>query len=386
MGQKPSVKRQRIKPAEALANATAEATQESFKRYFGRQHNATQPEPICHRNPLTDMAALGNLPAVELLLERTSLDIQQHSESGETALHIASRQGDTGMMELLLEAGANANAKDGSGFVPLHHALSCDLQLAQALFQARGCPHRVAASTSVLVRLLLQRGADVNERSWDGLSAFHFSLHIGKPTEAVELVLLSNDDVRPDTVAITGETPLHDAVACGSVVLVDAILKTLYSSWTGRPSMSRSRYFKQLLEDQRFRTSGAADTNATFPSRERKNGVAWSPGKIANETTVFPSTFQAVLKLIRQDRLDSDRPDAASSRRVDQQDGSARRGQIVAPYRSHLDGQCVDPLDQISHSGKTPMGCCTGTGPEDRKIAQMLLTTSARLFFHDLAL
>lgn len=44
--------------------------------------------------------------------------------SGLTALHHAARKGHTGITPLLLDEGADIEAKDAHGFTPLHHA--CD--------------------------------------------------------------------------------------------------------------------------------------------------------------------------------------------------------------------------------------------------------------------
>ncbi|KAF8496233.1 ankyrin repeat protein [Russula emetica] len=81
---------------------------------------------------------------------------------GQTALHLALRQGRLGIVWLLLENGANVDASDSDGSTPLHLAISAfKLNL---LSQLGGLD---------IVRLLLENGANVDAPDSDGSTPLH---------------------------------------------------------------------------------------------------------------------------------------------------------------------------------------------------------------------
>lgn len=56
---------------------------------------------------------------VQLLLEKGA-DITTRIDSGETALHIAAKNGSKRIMQLFLEKGADTTVKDDGGFTALY--------------------------------------------------------------------------------------------------------------------------------------------------------------------------------------------------------------------------------------------------------------------------
>ena len=83
----------------------------------------------------------------QLLLERGA-DINAPNETKQTALHLASNAGRFKMVQVLLNAGANASAKDDQNQTPFH-------VISQGPYGSRG-------DVAGIVRLLLEHGADAN--------------------------------------------------------------------------------------------------------------------------------------------------------------------------------------------------------------------------------
>ena len=109
-----------------------------FANFFG------QPRPTY----LHLAAAYAQTPALKYMLENTRLDVNGTNVLGATPLHLAARQGHVNVVDILLAAGANPNAKAERGRRPSdmarrrgHTALAERLKLAEAKqrpWRARG--------------------------------------------------------------------------------------------------------------------------------------------------------------------------------------------------------------------------------------------------------
>ncbi len=129
----------------------------------------------------------GEVPFAQLLLERGA-DVNATDKNHETPLLRAMRQGDSSMTQFLLQNGADDKVEDNEGKAPLH-VLSASFH-----------------PMPKFVRLLLERGADVNAK--DKNDATPLLLAIRGGNEAIVRILIEHgaDD---KVVTNDGKTPLH---------------------------------------------------------------------------------------------------------------------------------------------------------------------------------
>ena len=160
---------------------------------------------------ILEAARAADWEVVHALVEQGA-DVNQ-AERGMTPLHWASYWGDLETVDLLIGAGADANAADDLGVTPLWTtAERGDVAIAQKLLNAGADPNAALLSgeTSVmtaaragqveLVTLLLARGADPNASATRGQTALMWAAAQRHP-EVVEVLLANGADVhaRSDT-------------------------------------------------------------------------------------------------------------------------------------------------------------------------------------------
>ncbi|KAF4370957.1 hypothetical protein F8388_002850 [Cannabis sativa] len=75
-----------------------------------------------HLRALASAAQLGNVDAFRLALDNLEGSIDQPVEDGDSALHLCCLYGHLPCVQLLIERGANLEAKDEDGAIPLHDA------------------------------------------------------------------------------------------------------------------------------------------------------------------------------------------------------------------------------------------------------------------------
>lgn len=86
------------------------------------ENDIDQSEIPLHLRPLVSAAESGDLNALRLALENYEGNIDDPMEDGDTLLHLTCLYGHLSCVKFLLEKGANLEAKDEDGAIPLHDA------------------------------------------------------------------------------------------------------------------------------------------------------------------------------------------------------------------------------------------------------------------------
>ena len=119
------------------------------------------------KTPLMVASKNGHTEIVQLLLEKGAY-VNAKDNYGETALMLAAANGRTEIVQLLLEKGADVNAKNEYGRTALMYALG--------------------NYRTEIIQLLLEKGADVNAKNKYGSTALMFAASNGR-TEIVQILL-----------------------------------------------------------------------------------------------------------------------------------------------------------------------------------------------------
>ncbi|HUV64343.1 MAG TPA: ankyrin repeat domain-containing protein [Sedimentisphaerales bacterium] len=106
-----------------------------------------------------------------------------------TNLHIATYMGDLSRAEAFIKEGVDINARDGHGCAPLHYA--------------------VRERQKQVMELLVARGADLDVKNWEGKTPFTVAVERGHKDVAE---LLANKGANVSSADNEGSTPLHRAV------------------------------------------------------------------------------------------------------------------------------------------------------------------------------
>ncbi|KAK6705444.1 hypothetical protein SNK05_009341 [Fusarium graminearum] len=153
------------------------------------------------KSPLHTSAMRGNVESTRLLLEKGA-DIEAKDKTGKTALLIAATSSKHEILKLLLEKGANVNAKDRNGWTAL-------------LIAARSSKHEI-------LELLLEKGADIEAKSKVGNTALIEAALDGNSL-AVDLLLEKGADIEAKD--INGRTALTKAAIKEDSFAVDLLLE-----------------------------------------------------------------------------------------------------------------------------------------------------------------
>lgn len=169
---------------------------------------------------------IGDLDQVKRHLHWGS-DVNRPDAHGHRPLHVAARAGRIAIARQLVRHGAELEARDATGDTPLAAALMHGrTQLAEMLihqgaaFDAQGLLEiliRRGLSDRDTLELLIERGADLDARDQDGLAPIHRAVRQGDLVLATRLIRAGIDIDRPDAM---GRTALDLAIASDARDLV----------------------------------------------------------------------------------------------------------------------------------------------------------------------
>ncbi|MFZ2959136.1 MAG: ankyrin repeat domain-containing protein [Candidatus Ozemobacteraceae bacterium] len=183
--------------------------------------------------PLHWAARGGFTDIIDLLLERGA-EVDARNAVGATPLHLASLRGNASAAARLIKAGAGLAATDSTGLTPLHMAAlygsdrTIDLLLSkesplEALDNEGQTPLHIAVRHGNLAAAdrLLHAGASVNRVSKEGAAALHFAAESNDP-RLINRLLEAKADVNIRDAK--GRTPLHIAARMFHQPVAEALL------------------------------------------------------------------------------------------------------------------------------------------------------------------
>jgi ankyrin repeat protein/predicted RNA-binding Zn-ribbon protein involved in translation (DUF1610 family) len=196
-----------------------------------------QPRDSGDTTPFVHAVGAGKLQAAQLL-GRAGADVVYTDALGRNAVHAAACTSSLEMVQWVVSLGVDPRARDGNGSLPLHAACaqaSAHADIVQCLLSVPGAaadvraadkdgltPLHVAASSDseAVVKLLLQRGADVTAAAADGSTPLIYA----GAAPVVKLLLAAGADAT--AVDRNGCSVLHySAKSCAAAGAVCLLLK-----------------------------------------------------------------------------------------------------------------------------------------------------------------
>jgi FOG: Ankyrin repeat len=143
----------------------------------------------------------GNRSEIEQQIAASPEVVKGKDAGGSTALHHAVGYGPIGNLQLLINKGADVNAKNRRSSTPLHWAIHDEAK----------------------VRLLLSKGANVNAKQAQGRTPLYLAAMLGNGVPTIRLLLTSGAD--PNLASANGQTPLMMAAQRGNIEGIQLLIE-----------------------------------------------------------------------------------------------------------------------------------------------------------------
>ncbi|CAD5124319.1 DgyrCDS12608 [Dimorphilus gyrociliatus] len=179
----------------------------------------------------------GNLEKVIVYLD-SGIDVDISNNTGLNALHLASKEGYSAVVEELLNRKANLDAPTRKGNTPLHIAS--------------------LAGKHNIVETLLRNGAKVNVQSQNGFTPLYMA---AQENHAAVVALLLQNGASPTLTTDNGFTPLSIALQQGHKKVVEELIQTDRSRKVKLPSLHLAAKNNNTSAVQLFLNSPDADPN-----------------------------------------------------------------------------------------------------------------------------
>ena len=181
-------------------------------------------------------AGFGHTETVRYLVGLPQIDLSHKDKDGHTSLLAAVERAGADVVEVLLDAGADIEAKLNDGRSPLLKASKCgNLQVVKVLLRAgagvcvtdnKGATCLMLAAhyghTEAVRTLLCMPEVDVNQSNTQGLTSLHRAV-FKKHSDVVQLLIDAGADVGAKNSA--GSTSLHWACEVGALDIVQMLVK-----------------------------------------------------------------------------------------------------------------------------------------------------------------
>jgi ankyrin repeat protein len=183
-------------------------------------------------NPLEEALLRGNQTIANLLVE--TIDLKARDDSGNTLLHHAIRRYDVKMVKLLIEHGADIDAKDGQGNTPLDVAINymhnkeiIDLLIAKGAHKTEGRePKKIPAISQdeflQNLKKTVAEGQDINQADAGGRTPLHEASMLGYE-DSVRFLL--DKGANPCAADTSGFTALHFAVMHSHLEVAEVLIE-----------------------------------------------------------------------------------------------------------------------------------------------------------------
>lgn len=199
------------------------------------QNFAGQVNPLENKNSLINAVKSNDLELFSALLNKN--DVHQIDEFGKTALAYAAANGNEYMINCILQAGADINARDNLNKTPLMYAVSKagNIKIVELLLEAGANPsvidtqHNSVLMYAVLygdldiVKLLLKKNHNINTVNSAGLNLLNLAITQNAGYEVIKALIDYGCDTE-SRATIGGYTSLMHAVYCGRNDVVKELL------------------------------------------------------------------------------------------------------------------------------------------------------------------